>query len=83
MKVAMPGGDKNPQIRLTSDQYPDIANWEVGKTYMVELELKAKAKAEGQEYAFDTANKGLVRMTFDVISVKEDSPAEDASENKK
>ncbi len=83
MKIMMPGAEKNPRIELTSDQYPDIKDWEVGKTYTVEVELKAKHKEEGQKYSFDVGNKGQTRMSFEVISVKEDSAEEDKAESKK
>ena len=83
MCIAMPQGDKAPLMILTADQFPEIKDWKVGEVYKLEIEVKARSKAEGQEYSFDTANKGLVRMSFDITSIQCDSAQEDADEAKK
>lgn len=80
MKKMMPGGNATPRITITSEQFPGVKDWKKGETYKVEVELKAVAKMEGMEYSFDTANKDLVRMTFEIVSITEDTPEEDASE---
>lgn len=68
--MRMPGGNAAPEFRLTSVQFPEIKDWEVGKTYKLEVEIKVRGKTEGQQYAFDSGNKDLTTMAFDVTSIK-------------
>lgn len=38
--------EMKPRIHLSSDEFPEVAKWEVGETYTVLLELKQVMKKE-------------------------------------
>lgn len=44
MTAEMP--EMKPRIHLSSDEFPEVAKWEVGETYTVLLELKQVRKTE-------------------------------------
>lgn len=69
--VAKPVQKSKPVIHLSTDELAEIKDWEVGKTYELELTVKMVSKKEGREYEFDEeSSDSTVRASFSVLSAE-------------
>lgn len=66
-----------PRLYLSSEDLPEIKDWDTGETYRVEVEIKMTSKSED---LFGKENKRRVNGSFDIESVEVESDEDEEAE---
>lgn len=57
-----------PTFRLGDDDLPELKDWEVGKKYVLVMEVEMKSKQQGNEWN-DSSTDKQIRASFKITNV--------------
>lgn len=63
-----------PTFQLTEDDLPDIKDWEVGKKYLLVMEVEEIAMREGSEWQGAEDKEHKMHATFKITKVGAEEP---------